>query len=70
LETSKLVHEFYGKIEKLSDSREDGLKSDLKQVWRWLLMAEASDYFWWGAQDWLNQAKICCMKAKEKIEEN
>jgi alpha-amylase/alpha-mannosidase (GH57 family) len=70
LETSKLVHEFDEKIEKLSKSCVDGLRSDLKQAWRWLLMAEASDYFWWGAQDWLNQAKICCMKAKEKIEES
>jgi alpha-amylase/alpha-mannosidase (GH57 family) len=69
LETSKLVHEFNEKIEKLSKSRVASLRSDLKKAWRWLLMAEGSDYFWWGAQDWLNRSKICCTKAKEKVKE-
>jgi alpha-amylase/alpha-mannosidase (GH57 family) len=69
LETSKLVREVNERIEKLSESRVASLRSDLKQAWRWLLMAEASDYFWWGAQDWLNRSKICCAKAKEKVKE-
>lgn len=69
LETNKLVHEVNGKIEKLSKSRLAGLRSNLKQAWTWLLMAEASDYFWWGAQEWLNRSKICCTKAKEKVKE-
>jgi alpha-amylase/alpha-mannosidase (GH57 family) len=69
LETSELVHEFNEKIEKLSSGRLAGLRSDFQQAWRWLLMAEASDYFWWGAQDWLNRSKICCTKVKEKVKE-
>jgi alpha-amylase/alpha-mannosidase (GH57 family) len=69
LETSKLVREVNERIEKLSESRVASLRSDLKQAWRWLLMAEASDYFWWGAQDWLNRSKICCAKAEEKVKE-
>jgi alpha-amylase/alpha-mannosidase (GH57 family) len=69
LEASELVREVNEKIEKSSESHVASLRSDLKQAWRWLLMAEASDYFWWGAQDWLNRSKICCAKAKEKAKE-
>jgi alpha-amylase/alpha-mannosidase (GH57 family) len=69
LETSKLVHEVSEKIEKLNNGRVTGLRKDLEQAWKWLLIAEASDYFWWGSEDWLNRSKICCMKAKGKVKE-
>jgi len=41
----------------------------LQQAWRWLLMAEASDSFWWGSEDWLNRSVICSIKAREKVKE-
>jgi 4-alpha-glucanotransferase len=41
----------------------------LDQAWRWLLMAEASDDFWWGSKDWLDRSVVCSLKAREKINE-
>ena len=44
-------------------------KNALDQARRWLLMAEASDNFWWGSKDWLDRSVVCSLKAKEKISE-
>ncbi|MEM2971280.1 MAG: hypothetical protein QW270_02515 [Candidatus Bathyarchaeia archaeon] len=69
LETSGLVREVSGKVGVLGEDCAVGLRENLAEAWRWLLMAESSDYFWWGAQDWLNKSKICCAKAREKVKE-
>lgn len=38
----------------------------LEEARRWLLTAEASDHFYWGTDEWLNKARLCCAKAMEK----
>ena len=65
-ETNRLIHEADKKIENLGKTCLPSLRRTLKQAWRWLLMAEGSDYFWWGIEEWLNRSKFCCTKAKEK----
>jgi len=69
LKTSILVHEADGKVRDLGQTCPPKLAEAIKQAWRWLLMAESCDNFWWGGEDWLNRSKICCTKAKEKISE-
>ncbi len=39
------------------------------QAWRWLLMAEASDNFWWGSRDWLDRSAFCLQRSLEKMDE-
>jgi len=69
LRTSGLVHEADKRIRDMGQARPPRLTDALRQAWRWLLMAEASDDFWWGGEDWLNRSKICCSKAREKASE-
>jgi alpha-amylase/alpha-mannosidase (GH57 family) len=69
LETSASVRQVEEEISgrKVSCPRE--AQDDLSQAWRWLLMAEASDNFWWGNKEWLDHSDFCCAKAKEKIDD-
>jgi alpha-amylase/alpha-mannosidase (GH57 family) len=63
LETSRLVHDVDKKIKELGKT----CPRDLAEAWRWLLMAESSDNFYWGAEDWLNRSMICCSNARERV---
>lgn len=61
-ETSQLLRQ----VEDKTKPRRE-VEKLLDQAWKWLLMAEASDNFWWGSSEWLNRSKICCAKAREII---
>jgi len=69
LETSKLLHEVDERVKAWGKNCPPEAVAALKQAWRWLLMAEASDSFWWGSEDWLSRSKICSIKAREKVME-
>jgi alpha-amylase/alpha-mannosidase (GH57 family) len=69
LEASESVHEAEEKIAARGASCRSEAKDALQKAWRWLLMAEASDDFWWGSKDWLDRSGICSLKAREKINE-
>jgi len=64
LETSKLLHEADEKAKAAPEA-----KAAIQQAWKWLLLAESSDNFWWGSKDWLNRSTVCSFKAREKIKE-
>jgi alpha-amylase/alpha-mannosidase (GH57 family) len=68
LETSRLLHETEERMKNSGTCPPDA-NSALQQAWMRLLMAEASDNFWWGSQDWLDRSMIASMKAREKINE-
>jgi alpha-amylase/alpha-mannosidase (GH57 family) len=69
LDASESVHEAEEKIAAAGASCSPDAKNALDQAWRWLLMAEASDDFWWGSKDWLDRSVVCSLKAREKINE-
>jgi len=69
LETSKLLYEVDERVKALDKNCPLEAAGALQQAWRWLLMAEASDSFWWGSEDWLNRSVICSTKAREKVKE-
>lgn len=69
LETSRLVLEAQNKVGSLGSGCASEVKTLLGEAWRWLLMAEASDNFWWGSQDWLGRSIVGSSKAREKINE-
>lgn len=69
LEASKSVQETERRIRNEKTSCQEETRSALDSAWRWLLMAEASDDFWWGSKDWLDRSVVCSFKAKEKMNE-
>jgi len=69
LETSKLLHEAENKAKATHDNCPPETEAAIQEAWRWLLLAEASDNFWWGSEDWLNRSVVCSFKAREKIKE-
>jgi alpha-amylase/alpha-mannosidase (GH57 family) len=69
LEASRSIHEAEEKIAAARMNCSTETKNALDEAWRWLLMAEASDDFWWGSKDWLDRSVICSFKAREKINE-
>jgi len=69
LETSELIHEVDKNVKALGENCPPEAVGALRQAWRWLLTAEASDSFWWGSEDWLSRSKICSIKAREKVKE-
>ena len=69
LETSTLLHEIVEKLNTLGKNCPPEAVGALHEAWRWLLMAEASDHFWWGSKDWINRSKIGSVTAREKIKE-
>jgi alpha-amylase/alpha-mannosidase (GH57 family) len=69
LETSKSVHDAEDRISSIRASCSQSAKKMLNEAWRWLLMAEASDNFWWGSKDWLDKSATCSLRAKEIINE-
>ena len=69
LETSKSVNDVESKISSGKISCSKSAEKVLNEAWRFLLMAEASDNFWWGSKDWLDKSVTCSLKAKEKVNE-
>jgi alpha-amylase/alpha-mannosidase (GH57 family) len=69
LEASGSVHEAEEKIAAEGVNCSPEANNALDQAWRWLLMAEASDNFWWGSKDWLDRSVVCSLKARERINE-
>lgn len=69
LETSNIVHETAEKVEAAGNDCKPETKEVVRQAWRWLLLAESSDNFWWGSEDWLNRSIISSFKAREKVKE-
>jgi alpha-amylase/alpha-mannosidase (GH57 family) len=69
LETSRLVHEIDEKAKALSNDCPPEAKTAIQRAWRWLLLAESSDNFWWGSQDWLNRSTTSSFKAREAVKE-
>jgi alpha-amylase/alpha-mannosidase (GH57 family) len=69
LEASGSLHETEQKIAAGRVNCPPEANDALDQAWRWLLMAEASDDFWWGSKDWLDRSVVCSLKAREKINE-
>jgi alpha-amylase/alpha-mannosidase (GH57 family) len=68
LEASESIHKTEARIREKGSCPKEA-ESTLEQAWRWLLMAESSDDFWWGSKDWLDRSIVCSLKAKEKINE-
>jgi alpha-amylase/alpha-mannosidase (GH57 family) len=69
LEASESVHEAEEKVAAAGANCRPEAKDAMQKAWRWLLMAEASDDFWWGSKDWLDRSAVCALKAREKINE-
>lgn len=69
LETSRMANEIAEKVSAAGDNCPLEAAAVLQQTFRWLLLAESSDNFWWGSRDWLNRSTICSFKAREKITE-
>jgi len=69
LETSRLVHEAQKKASSLGTQCAPEVEDLLEEAWRWILMSEASDNFWWGSQDWLNRSIVASSKGREKVDE-
>jgi alpha-amylase/alpha-mannosidase (GH57 family) len=69
LETSKLLHQVDNKAKAKQNNCPPETEATIQQAWRWLLLAEASDNFWWGTEDWLNRSVVCSFKAREKVKE-
>ncbi|MGD0159479.1 MAG: hypothetical protein ABSB89_04195 [Candidatus Bathyarchaeia archaeon] len=69
LEASAILRETEEKIETGRVNCPPAAIDALDQACRWLLMAEASDDFWWGSKDWLDRSVVCSLKAREKINE-
>jgi alpha-amylase/alpha-mannosidase (GH57 family) len=67
LEASKSVRQVEEKMANAGAECSQEAKDALNQAWRWLLMAEASDDFWWGSKDWLDRSVVCALKAREKV---
>jgi len=68
LESSAVLRETQEKITRRVNCSPETNEA-LDQAWRWQLMAEASDNFWWGSKDWLDRSFVCSLKAREKINE-
>jgi alpha-amylase/alpha-mannosidase (GH57 family) len=69
LETSKQLHEVDEKVKALDNECSQKTKTAIQQAWKWLLLAESSDNFWWGSKEWLDRSTFCCTKARENIKE-
>jgi alpha-amylase/alpha-mannosidase (GH57 family) len=69
LEASRSLHQVEERIATTTSNCPKEAEAALNQARRWLLMAEASDNFWWGSKDWLDRSVLCSLKAKEKINE-
>ena len=69
LETSRLVREIDDKVKALGHNCSTEIEAATRRAWRWLLLAESSDNFWWGSQDWLNRSTSCSFKAREVVKE-
>jgi alpha-amylase/alpha-mannosidase (GH57 family) len=67
LEASAMLREMEEKIAAKMANCPPEANDALDQAWRWQLMAEASDNFWWGGKDWLDRSVVCSLKAREKI---
>jgi len=69
LETSKQLHEVDEKVKAAGNDCSQKAKTVIQQAWKWLMLAESSDNFWWGSKDWLDRSTFCCSKARENINE-
>jgi len=69
LDASRVVHETEEKLNASETRCSSETEAILQQAWRWLLLAESSDNFWWGSQDWLDRSSFCAQKAIEKTNE-
>ena len=69
LEASKAIRQVEEKIAAAKVDCLQEAKDALNKAWRWLLMAEASDDFWWGSKDWLDRSVVCSLKSREKVNE-
>jgi alpha-amylase/alpha-mannosidase (GH57 family) len=69
LETSKIVYDTNENVKAAGKKCPPDVTTAMQQTLRWLLLAESSDNFWWGSQDWVNRSIICSFKAREKIQE-
>jgi alpha-amylase/alpha-mannosidase (GH57 family) len=69
LEASRLISQVEEKMATVKANCPQQAKDALNHAWRWILMAEASDNFWWGSKEWLDRSVTCSVKAKEKADE-
>jgi alpha-amylase/alpha-mannosidase (GH57 family) len=69
LETSRMIHDVNDKVKALGHNCPPEAKEANQRAWRWLLLAESSDNFWWGSQDWLDRSTFCSSKAGETANE-
>lgn len=69
LESSRTLHEVEEKVRAQGEKCLVEANSLIDLAWDWLLLAESSDNFWWGSQDWLNRSLKSSMKVREKTNE-
>jgi len=66
---SRRITETEEKVKRFGEGCPTKVKESLEEAWRWLLMAETSCNFYWGTEEWLDKARICCAKAMEQVKE-
>jgi alpha-amylase/alpha-mannosidase (GH57 family) len=67
--TRNRIKNFEETTSKLGSSIPFNVKRGLEEAWRWLLLAEGSDNFYWGNSEWLERVRFCCKQASQKIDE-
>lgn len=69
LEASRFVDQARQRIAEAKIQNSEDAEKTMGQAERWMLMAEASDNFWWGAKDWLEKSITCSLRAEAKAKE-